>query len=138
VLASPASRMMAPGLPLRLAPLTMRAIPYALSVHHFINTVGADAGFAAIIGLAIVVLLFFAHARETATLRRRADESEDALHRLELYVDQIARAGVGPATAPAPAAAQIAAARVGSGAPVIWKLLFVASFISFSIQPPDG
>ena len=28
--------------------------------------------------------------------------------------------------------------RVGSGAPVIWKLLFVASFISFSIQPPDG
>ncbi len=28
--------------------------------------------------------------------------------------------------------------RVGSGAPVISKLLFVASFISFSIQPPDG
>ena len=80
----------------------MRAIPYALSVHHFISSVGADAGFAAIIGLALVVLLFFAHARETANLRRRADEAEDALHRLEQYVDQLARSG----TAPPAAAAQ--------------------------------
>jgi hypothetical protein len=108
----------------------MRAIPYALSVHHFISSVGADAGFAAIIGLAVVVLLFFAHARETANLRRRADVAEDALHRLEQYVDQLARAG----TAPPPAAAQTspptaapvfaatavpaAAARAGAGAPV--------------------
>jgi LytR cell envelope-related transcriptional attenuator len=87
----------------------MRATPYALSVHHFISTVGADAGFAAIIGLAIVVLLFFAHARETATLRHRTTEAEDALHRLEQYVDQLARSGnvrtAEPAPAPAPASA---------------------------------
>jgi hypothetical protein len=82
----------------------MRAIPYALSVHHFISSVGADAGFAAIIGLALVVLLFFAHARETANLRHRADEAEDALHRLEQYVDQLARSG----SAPPPAATQTA------------------------------
>ena len=43
----------------------MRVIPFAFSVHHFITTVGADAGFAAIIGLAILVLLYFAQARET-------------------------------------------------------------------------
>src|SRR5450755_2525361 len=104
----------------------MRAIPYALSVHHFISTVGADAGFAAIIGLAIVVLLFFAHARETANLRHRATEAEDALHRLEQYVDQIARSGTvrtaQPAPAPAPALAAAAPAavpaRAGAGAPV--------------------
>ncbi len=44
-----------------------------ISVHHFINSVGADAGFAAIIGLAILVLLYFAQARETAKLREHAD-----------------------------------------------------------------
>jgi hypothetical protein len=128
----------------------MRAIPYALSVHHFISSVGADAGFAAIIGLALVVLLFFAHARETANLRRRADAAEDALHRLEQYVDQLARSG----TAPPPAAAQTlppaaapafaaptarppvagapaAAARAGAAAPVAGRTLEPA-------RPPVG
>ncbi len=50
----------------------MGAIPYALSVTHFVNSVGAKAGFAAIIGLALLVLLFFAQMRETASLRDRA------------------------------------------------------------------
>ena len=39
-------------------------LPFALSPSHFISNVGADAGFAALIGLAILVLLYFAHARE--------------------------------------------------------------------------
>ena len=46
----------------------MPAIPFAFSVHHFITSVGADAGFAAIIGLAILVLLYFA--------QRPAEEGE--------------------------------------------------------------
>jgi flagellar basal body-associated protein FliL len=79
----------------------MPAVPFALSIHHFISSVGADAGFAAIIGLALLVLLLFSQARETASLRRRAADAEDALHRLELYVDQLARR---PAPAPAPTA----------------------------------
>jgi LytR cell envelope-related transcriptional attenuator len=95
----------------------MRAIPYALSVHHFISTVGADAGFAAIIGLAIVVLLFFAHARETANLRHRATEAEDALHRLEQYVDQIARSGSVRTAEPTPAPASAVAAPAAAFAP---------------------
>jgi hypothetical protein len=127
----------------------MSAIPYALSVHHFISSVGADAGFAAIIGLALVVLLFFAHARETANLRRRADEAEDALHRLGQYVDQLARSGTAPPTsaaqtvpptaAPAfaaptthaPGAAAPAAARAGAGAPVAGRTVEPA-------RPPAG
>ncbi len=50
----------------------MGPIPFAFSVHHFINSVGSDAGFAAIIGLAILVLLYFAQARETSSLREQA------------------------------------------------------------------
>jgi LytR cell envelope-related transcriptional attenuator len=95
----------------------MRAIPYALSVHHFISTVGADAGFAAIIGLAVVVLLFFAHARETANLRERANQAEDALRRLEQYVDQLSRSRPAPAAAPAPASASAVTAAPGYAQP---------------------
>jgi hypothetical protein len=128
----------------------MAAIPYALSVHHFISTVGADAGFAAIIGLAVVVLLFFAHARETANLRERANEAEDALHRLEQYVDQLSRSGPAPAAAPPPApapasapavaaptihagttAAPAAAAHAGTAAPVAARAVAPA-------RPPIG
>jgi len=58
-------------------------IPFAFSVHHFISSVGADAGFAAIIGLAILVLLYFAQARETANLRDRAEDAAAHLEELE-------------------------------------------------------
>jgi hypothetical protein len=102
----------------------MGAIPFALSVHHFISTVGADAGFAAIIGLAILVLLFFSQARETATLRRRAAESDEQLHRLELYVDQLSRSSASsprvgvPAPAPTGVAQPAMAVRAGVGSPL--------------------
>lgn len=61
----------------------MVAIPFGLSVHHFISTVGADVGFASLIGLALLVLLFFSQARETATLRSRADEANLRIQELE-------------------------------------------------------
>jgi hypothetical protein len=90
----------------------MATIPFALSIHHFVSSVGADAGFAAIIGLAILVLLFFSQARETSALRRRAEDAEDALEHLELRLNSLARSAA-PAPAPAPAvAAPPAAARV--------------------------
>ncbi|MGH2872780.1 MAG: hypothetical protein ACRDL5_10030, partial [Solirubrobacteraceae bacterium] len=82
----------------------MSRVPFAtLSIHHFISSVGADAGFAAIIGLAILVLLFFSQARETANLRRRAQDAEDLLDELRAYVDRVSRQRV-PAAAPSPAA----------------------------------
>jgi hypothetical protein len=65
----------------------MAALPYALSVHHFISQVGDYVGFAAIVAVAIMVLLLFAHARETAELRRRAEFAEDELALLHEQVE---------------------------------------------------
>jgi hypothetical protein len=103
----------------------MAAIPFALSISHFVNSVGAKAGFAAIIGLAILVLLFFAQARETATLRDRAAESEDHVQQLELRIAQLAR-GTAPAVTgthvpgtPAPAPPPPGVQRIPAGAPAV-------------------
>lgn len=86
----------------------MGAIAYALSVSHFVNSVGAKAGFAAIIAVALLVLLFFAQMRETASLRDRAAASDEHVQQLEQRVAQLSRgfaatsAGA-PAVVPAPA-----------------------------------
>jgi hypothetical protein len=81
----------------------MAHIPFAFSIHHFVNSVGSYAGFASIIGLAILVLLYFAQARETSTLRDRADEAEQHAAQLEARLAQASRA---PAVRPASAVAQ--------------------------------
>jgi hypothetical protein len=101
----------------------MASIAYALSIQHFINSVGAKAGFASIIGLALLVLLFFTQSRETANLRRRADEAEQQLYQLQLYVDHLSRQRTPHAAAPvtaqttgAPVAAPPAAALARAGA----------------------
>jgi hypothetical protein len=92
----------------------MATIPYALSIQHFINSVGAKAGFASLIGLALLVLIFFTQSRETANLRRRADEAEQQLYQLQLYVDHLSRTRNQPAPVPAPAAAQTTGAPVAA------------------------
>jgi hypothetical protein len=98
----------------------MASIAYALSIQHFINSVGAKAGFASIIGLALLVLLFFTQSRETANLRRRADEAEQQLYQLQLYVDHLSRQrsqqAAAPQTTSAPVAAPPAAALAARGA----------------------
>src|SRR5579862_9348144 len=103
----------------------MASIPLGLSVHHFISSVGADAGFASLIGLALLILLYFAHARETATLRSRADEAGIRVQELESQLadlaDQVAALpaeisvrATGPRIAAAPiGVAQRAVAGVG-------------------------
>jgi len=92
----------------------MATIPFALSIQHFINSVGAKAGFAALIGLALLVLIFFTQSRETANLRRRADEADQQLYQLQLYVDHLSRTRNHPAAAPAPAAAQTTGAPIAA------------------------
>jgi hypothetical protein len=91
----------------------MGAIPYALSISHFVSSVGADAGFAAIIGLAILILLYFAQARETASLRDRFSEAAEQVRRLELQVAHLSRPPAAsqaePAVAPRPAGVKAAA-----------------------------
>jgi hypothetical protein len=82
----------------------MGSLPFAFSVHHFINSVGADAGFAAIIGLAILILLYFAQARETANLRNHAHEAAQRIQELEARVAQIGRVQAAEPRQAAPAA----------------------------------
>src|SRR5579884_1517783 len=91
--------------------------PFALSIHNFISSVGADAGFASIIGLAILVLLYFAHARETSALREQAAMLAQRLEDAEARLAEAARSGIpvvpapgAPATAAAPAPTATAAA----------------------------
>ncbi len=95
----------------------MGSLPLALSIHHFISSVGADAGFASIIGLAILVLLYFSQARETSTLREHAYEAAERIEQLEARVAQLSRGGQQPPPqAPAAAAAGARAAAAPSRA----------------------
>src|SRR5436309_15444150 len=106
----------------------MDSLPLGLSVHHFVNSVGAEVGFASLIAVAILVLLYFAQARETATLRARADEAGSRVQELEAQVAELseqvaalpaeisvsratgARVGAAPGVAPGRVAAGMAAA----------------------------
>jgi hypothetical protein len=102
----------------------MAMTPFAFSVHNFISSIGADAGFAAIIGLAVLVLLYFAHARETANLREEADLLTERLQRAEARVAQLSRAQAAPAPAAVPVADAPAAllapfAPMGMAAPAL-------------------
>ena len=91
----------------------MGALPLALSVHNFISSVGADAGFASIIGLAILILLYFAHARETSALREQAARLAERLQQAEAKLAQ--SAGTRPAV-PAP---PLQTARAQGAAPLV-------------------
>ncbi|HWF50591.1 MAG TPA: LytR C-terminal domain-containing protein [Solirubrobacteraceae bacterium] len=80
----------------------MGLAPYALSVHHFISSVGADAGFASIIGLAILVLLYFAQARETASLREQAELAAQRVAQLESRLAHAVAVQSAPVPTPSP------------------------------------
>jgi hypothetical protein len=100
----------------------MAQVPFALSVHHIVSSVGADVGFASLIGLALLVLLFFSQARETATLRNRADEAGLRIQELEGELADLAeQLAALPAEISVRAASPRAAAAFGAaqpGAPV--------------------
>lgn len=79
-------------------------VPFALSIHKFVNSIGAYAGFAAFIAVALLVVLYFAAARETASLRERLDEAHERIGTLEARIAQLmhlqARQPAAPAAAP--------------------------------------
>jgi LytR cell envelope-related transcriptional attenuator len=83
----------------------MGSLPYALSIHHFITTVGAYAGFAALVGLAILALLYFAQARETSSLREQMAQSAERLQQLEARLTALLRGQSGGAVQATPAPA---------------------------------
>src|SRR3954451_24288798 len=82
----------------------------AFSISHQIEQIGAIAGFAAILGLAVLSLLYFAQAREVRRLGEWAGRAPERDAELQQRVaeDAARRAG---------AAAPAAAARPTSGAP---------------------
>src|SRR5947209_9702561 len=92
----------------------MGSLDFAVSIHSLVTSGGAYAGFAAVVGLAILVLLHFAQARESAGLREQVDESAQRVAQLEARLGQLLRqpaAAAPPASAvPAPAPATAAAA----------------------------
>ena len=99
----------------------MGSIPFAISIHKFVSSTGADAGFAALIGLAILILLYFAQARETATLREQATEAAQREEQLEQRIGELEREVSARAPEPAPAAVKpaVAAAATASARPRI-------------------
>jgi hypothetical protein len=84
----------------------------SLSVHGFVTSVGAYVGLGSLLAVALLVILYFAHARETATLRERLDEAQQRISGLESRIAQLmqmqaSQRGRGP-VAPAPAPATVA------------------------------
>jgi hypothetical protein len=110
----------------------MANLPLALSVHHFVNSVGADAGFAAIIGLAILVLLYFAQARETANLREQAYEAAQRIAQLEVRLTSLARQQAAAAQVAPARAVQAGGVRAPAPAPAF------AGAVAMAPGPPAG
>lgn len=97
---------------------------FAFSIHSFVDKIGAYAGFAAVIGLALFALLLFAQARELRRMREWGAHAHDRIgeleRRLAAALELARRASTSqrtmpPAAAPRPAAARPAAAAPGRG-----------------------
>src|SRR5947209_13082616 len=114
----------------------MGSIPLALSIHHFISSVGADAGFASILGLAVLILLYFAQARETASLRAHAQEAAERIQDLEARLRQLGRVQAVPApTAAVPASAGPVPASAGPTATRTHAPAATPTFAAIPIAP---
>ncbi|MCW3068279.1 MAG: LytR family transcriptional regulator, partial [Solirubrobacterales bacterium] len=107
----------------------MTSLPLALSLTNSFTQIGAIAGFAAIVGVAILSLLVFSQARELKRLREWAGRAPERAADHEQRVSSAAAArvqqqapGVQPARPvarpiPTPARAAAAAAAQGAAAP---------------------
>src|SRR6476660_4613277 len=98
----------------------MTALLAALSLHAKIEQFGSYAGYAAVLGLGVLSLLYFAQAREVKRLREwagRAPERAAELEAQAVAAAEARRAGpqAVPQAVPLPAAAA-AAAVAGNGA----------------------
>src|SRR3954452_15987530 len=100
----------------------MTALVIALSVHSRIEQYGSYAGYAAVLGLAVLSLLYFAQAREVKRLRewagRAPERDADLQQRVIADAQRRAQIQATPAPAqrpPAGAPATAAAQRPGNG-----------------------
>jgi hypothetical protein len=67
------------------------SIPFALSLSKYVNSAGTDVGFASLLAVAMLALLYFAGARETRTLRDQLEEAHNRITSLEARVAQALR-----------------------------------------------
>lgn len=100
-------------------------VPFAsIVIHKFVDSVGPYVGLASLIAVVILILLYFAHARETATLRERLDEAQGRIGGLEGRIVQLMQSqrvrvpgsGVPGPVAPVPAPAGLRTANVPGAA----------------------
>src|SRR3954465_1470813 len=94
----------------------MTAPAIAPSVHDRIEQYGSYAGFAAVLGLAVLSLLYFAQAREVKRLREWAGRAPEREAELQQRVQSSAAQRVVAQPQPPAAAAQPAAAATAAGA----------------------
>src|SRR6476660_77508 len=94
----------------------MTALLAALSLHAKIEQYGAYAGIAAVFGLGVLSLLYFAQAREVKRLREWAGRAPERAAELEQRVAADASRRATPAPAPQPARPSGAATAAGAGA----------------------
>jgi hypothetical protein len=84
----------------------MYRLPLAsLALRSVASSAGTDIGVASLLAVALLIILYFAHARETASLRNRLEDANDRIGRLEQRVAQLlqlqaARAQREPSRAP--------------------------------------
>ena len=88
---------------------------YALSLSKYVNSAGTDVGFASLLAVALLAVLYFAGARESRTLRDQLEEAQERIAGLEARVTQLLRQGSRTAAAPAQTASAPQGGR--SGAP---------------------
>src|SRR6476620_5481483 len=90
----------------------MSSLVLGFSIDKQIEQIGAICGFVAILGLAVLALLYFAQAREVKRLREWAGRAPERDAELQQRVaeDAARRATGSPAAVPATAAAKAAAA----------------------------
>jgi hypothetical protein len=91
----------------------------AFSLQSDIKSIGAYAGFAAIIGLALLVLLYFAHAREMRRMSEWLEQQEERLRSMPARMPQPrpAATAVTPATRVVPAQGPAAVPQDAAAAP---------------------
>ncbi|MHB8657512.1 MAG: LytR C-terminal domain-containing protein [Solirubrobacteraceae bacterium] len=96
---------------------------------------GAKAGFAAIIGLAVLVLLYFAQARETATLREHAHEAAQRIQQLETRLAELGRIQLPLTPSPPPVAVP---PRAAASVPAASRVPVIAGALTGVPSPPAG
>ncbi|HET9073469.1 MAG TPA: LytR C-terminal domain-containing protein [Solirubrobacteraceae bacterium] len=80
---------------------------FALSLSKYVNSAGTDIGFASLLAVALLAILYFAGARDSRTLRDQLDEAQERIAGLEARVTQLLRqqgSRGGAAATPAPSA----------------------------------